>query len=93
MIRRRQRIDTLIDAHVSLSRRKDMDAQTAREITRLYRMDLHAQKHFSLGRERGRMHWMIRAWRLQLMARVKIDEVLAAFREEEKQNKKKRSKH
>jgi len=35
------------------------------------------------------MHWMIRAWRLQLMARVKIDEVLTAFRNEEKQKKKK----
>jgi hypothetical protein len=32
---------------------------------------------------------MIRAWRLELMAKVKIDEVLTAFREEEKQNKKK----
>jgi hypothetical protein len=64
-----------------------MDAKTASEITRLYRMDLHAQKHISVGRERGRMHWMIRAWGLQLMARVKIDDVLAAFREEERQKK------
>lgn len=30
------------------------------------------------------MHWMIRAWRMKLMAEVKIEEVLAAFREGEK---------
>jgi hypothetical protein len=53
-----------------------MDDKTAREITRLHRIDLHAQMHFARGRERGSMHWMIRGWKLQMMAKAKLEEIV-----------------
>jgi hypothetical protein len=53
-----------------------MDDQTAREITRLHRIDLHAQLHFSRGRERGSMHWMAHTVRAQLMAKAKLEKII-----------------
>jgi hypothetical protein len=53
-----------------------MDAKTAREITRLHRIDLHAQLHVMRGKEQGRMCWMIRGARAEMMAKVKLTEIV-----------------
>jgi hypothetical protein len=54
-----------------------MDERTARELTRLHRIDLRAQLHFSRGRERGSMHWMAHAVRAQLIANAGLIEIVA----------------
>jgi hypothetical protein len=41
-----------------------MDAKTAREITRLHWIDLHAQLHSMPGQEQGHVGWMIRGTRI-----------------------------
>jgi hypothetical protein len=53
-----------------------MDAKAAREITHLYRINLHGQMHVARGRERDSMVWMIRGFRAELMAMERLEEII-----------------
>jgi hypothetical protein len=53
-----------------------MDAKTAREITRLHRIDLQAQLHFMRGKERGHRLWMIRGTRIEKIAKARLEKIV-----------------
>jgi hypothetical protein len=53
-----------------------MDERKAREITRLHRIDLHAQLHVMRGKERGHRLWMIRGARIEKIAKAKLEEII-----------------
>jgi hypothetical protein len=53
-----------------------MDAETARKITRLHRLDLHAQLHVLRGKELGHRLWMIRGARIEKIAKAKLEEII-----------------
>jgi hypothetical protein len=55
-----------------------MGAKTerSREITRLYRINLHGQMHVARGRERGSIHRMIRGFRAELMSMERLEKII-----------------